>query len=44
MTSRQIMPIGITYQAPTKGGVMKDKKMKMSMAASFCMFCGEKYE
>lgn len=44
MTSRQIMPISITYQAPTKAGVMKDKKKAMNMAASFCMFCGEKYE
>ena len=44
MKSRQIMPIEITYQAPTKAGVMKDKKQTMNMAASYCMFCGEKYE
>lgn len=44
MVSRQIMPIEVTYQAPTKAGVMKDKKQSMSMQANFCMFCGEKYD
>jgi hypothetical protein len=43
MRSRQIMPIEITYQAPTKAGVMKARKQTMSMAASYCMFCGERY-
>ena len=43
MQSRQIMPIDITYQAPTKAGVMKDKRQSMSMQANYCMFCGEKY-
>ena len=42
--SQQFMPIEVTYQAPTKAGVMKDKKQTMNMAASHCMFCGEKYE
>lgn len=42
--SRQVMPIEITYQAPTRAGVMRDKKQSMSMVANFCMFCGEKYE
>jgi hypothetical protein len=42
--SRQVMPIDITYQAPTKAGVMKEKKQKMSMMANYCMFCGEPYE
>jgi hypothetical protein len=44
MQSRQVMPIDITYQAPTKAGVMKDKKKSMSMQANYCMFCGEKYD
>jgi hypothetical protein len=44
MQSRQIMPIEVTYQAPTKAGVMKDKKQSMSMQANYCMFCGEKYD
>lgn len=44
MQSRQIMPIQVKYQAPTKAGVMKDKKQTMNMAASYCMFCGEKYD
>lgn len=43
MRSQQIMPFEVTYQAPTKAGAMKDKKQVMNMAASFCMFCGEKY-
>lgn len=42
--SRQVMPISITYRAPTRAGVMKDKKQSMSMMANYCMFCGEKYE
>lgn len=41
--SRQVMPIDIEYQAPTRVGVMKTKKKSMSMMASYCMFCGEKY-
>lgn len=41
---KQVMPIEVTYQAPTKAGVMKDKKKSMSMLANFCMFCGEKYD
>lgn len=44
MQSCQVMPIEVTYQAPTKAGVMKDKKQSMSMKANFCMFCGEKYD
>ena len=44
MASRQVMPIDITYQAPNRAGVMKDKKQSMSMQANYCMFCGEKYD
>ncbi|MNR62045.1 hypothetical protein D3C85_1839540 [compost metagenome] len=44
MVSRQVMPIDITYRAPNKAGVMKDKKQSMSMQANFCMLCGEKYD
>ncbi|WP_156162094.1 hypothetical protein [Pseudomonas sp. MRSN 12121] len=43
MQSRQVMPIEVAYQAPTKAGGMKDKKQSMSMQANYCMFCGEKY-
>jgi hypothetical protein len=44
MHLRQVMPIAVTYRAPTKAGVMKEKKQSMSMQANYCMFCGEKYE
>lgn len=43
LTSKQYMPVEVTYQVPTKAGVMKDKKKPHRMLASFCMFCGEKY-
>lgn len=43
MQSRQIMPVEVTYQAPTRKGEMKPKKQTLNMAASHCMFCGEKY-
>jgi hypothetical protein len=41
---KQVMPIEVTFQVPTKAGVMKDKKRSMSMLANYCMFCGEKYD
>ncbi|MEO8641887.1 hypothetical protein [Pseudomonas sp.] len=44
MRFRQVMPIEVEFQLPTKAGVMKLKKQKMSMTANYCMFCGEKYE
>lgn len=42
-SSCQVMPIEVTYRAPTKAGVMKNKKQSISMKANYCMFCGEKY-
>ncbi|WP_152545508.1 hypothetical protein [Pseudomonas chlororaphis] len=44
MQSCQIMQIEVTYQAPTRAGVMKEKRQLMSMKANYCMFCGEKYD
>ena len=44
MRYRQVMPIDVEFQAPTKAGAMKIKKQKMSMQANYCMFCGTKYE
>ena len=43
MSSAQFMRAQVTYQKPTKAGVLKDKKTSANMLAKFCMFCGEKY-
>lgn len=37
-----------TYSVPTKGtaakpSVLREKKEKVSLVGSYCMFCGEKY-
>jgi hypothetical protein len=42
-SSHQFMRAEITYQKPTKAGVLKQKKESVNMLAKFCMFCGEKY-
>lgn len=36
--------VRIEYQAPKKSGGMKKVVQNMNMIASFCPFCGEKYE
>lgn len=43
-SSKQIMPIEGSYTIKTKAGKPVTKKIKASMCANFCMFCGEKYE
>lgn len=44
MRYRQVMEIEVQYLAPVKTGGLKSKKQKLSMAANYCMFCGEKYD
>lgn len=41
---RAAMPVAIEYQAPKKTGGMKTVKQKISMRATFCPFCGVKYD
>ncbi|SFQ46452.1 hypothetical protein SAMN05216229_12341 [Geopseudomonas sagittaria] len=36
--------VRIEYMAPKKAGGMKKVVQNMNMIASFCPFCGEKYE
>ncbi len=48
VASKQYMEAEVTFQAPTKGSktkpsVMRDRKDRVNVLASFCMFCGEKY-
>lgn len=43
MRYRQVMEIDVQYRVPVKTGGLKTKKQKLSMAANYCMFCGEKY-
>ncbi|MFK3971074.1 hypothetical protein ACI2KS_10145 [Pseudomonas sp. NPDC087358] len=42
--SQQFMRAEVSYQKPTKAGVLKPKKESVNMLAKFCMFCGESYE
>lgn len=44
MTHRAACPVSIEYQAPKKAGGMKTVKQKTFLRATFCPFCGEKYE
>lgn len=41
---RAAMPVEIVYQAPKKNGDMKTVKQKINMRATFCPFCGVKYD
>lgn len=41
---RQAMDVEVQYLAPNKAGSLTIKKTKLSMVASYCMFCGGKYE
>ncbi len=40
---QQFMRAEVSYQKPTKAGVLKPKKESVNMLAKFCMFCGEAY-
>jgi len=44
MRSKNVCPVTVQYQVPTKAGGWKNKKEKTSMVGNYCMFCGEKYE
>lgn len=44
LSHRAALPVQITYQAPKKTGGMKSVKQKISMRATYCPFCGVKYE
>lgn len=44
MTHRAACPVTIEYEAPKKAGGMKTVKQKTFLRASFCPFCGHKYE
>lgn len=44
MTHRAACPVAIEYQTPKKAGGMKTVKQKSFLRASFCPFCGQKYE
>lgn len=41
---RAACPVEITYQAPKKSGGMKSVKQKTFLRATFCPFCGDKYD
>ncbi len=43
LVTKPVMPAEVTYQQPLKKepSRLKDKKMKQSLIASFCPFCGE---
>ncbi len=41
---RAACPVDIQYQAPKKSGGMKSVKQKSFLRASYCPFCGEKYD
>lgn len=44
VSHRAACPVAIEYQAPKKAGGMKTVKQKSFLRASFCPFCGEKYD
>lgn len=41
---RAACPVAIEFQAPKKAGGMKTVKQKSMLRATFCPFCGEKYD
>lgn len=44
VSHRAACPVAIEYQAPKKAGGLKTVKQKSFLRASFCPFCGEKYD
>lgn len=44
LSHRAACPVAIEYQAPKKAGGMKTVKQKSFLRATFCPFCGDKYE
>lgn len=45
---KNVSEVTATYRMPTKGtankpSVMREKKQKVSLIGSYCMFCGVKY-
>lgn len=44
ITHRAACPVEVTYQAPKKTSGMKTVKQTISLRATFCPFCGEKYD
>lgn len=44
LTHRASCPVSIEYETPKKSGGMKTVKQKSFLRATFCPFCGEKYE
>ncbi|MCY1559124.1 hypothetical protein D9M68_961280 [compost metagenome] len=44
VSHRAACPVAIEYRAPKKAGGMKTVKQKSFLRASFCPFCGEKYD
>ncbi|ASD17393.1 hypothetical protein AN466_23295 [Pseudomonas aeruginosa] len=44
VSHRAACPVEIQFQAPKKSGGMKNVKQKSFLRASYCPFCGEKYD
>lgn len=45
ISHRAACPVEISYKTPKKGGAgMKPVKQKSFLRATFCPFCGERYE
>lgn len=40
LSSKPFLPVEGTYKLPNKKGELKSKKLKDSLIASFCPFCG----